>query len=99
MKNALYFILKAAFVLEVFTFLFWLFAYVEKRLDEKAMVNFKIYDAKQWTTNNYNTHITQYLNQTMKFDQLIKQIVKNIFLQKSCRKLGRETSSRPLFAF
>ena len=38
-------------------------------------------------------------NQTMKFDQLIKQIVKNIFLQKSCRKLGRETSSRPLFAF
>ena len=38
-------------------------------------------------------------NQTMKFDQLIKQIVKNIFLQNSCRKLGRETSPRPLFAF
>ena len=44
MKNAFYFMLKALFVLEVFTFLSWLFGYVEKRLDEKAMINFKIYD-------------------------------------------------------
>ena len=32
----------------------------------------------------------------MKFGQLIKYSVKNIFLQKSCRRLGRETSSSPL---
>ena len=60
------------------------------------------------TQNNGQQIITMHIlpnistnkgNQTMKFDQLIKQIVKNIFLQKSCRKLGRETSSRPLFAF
>ena len=42
MNKAFYFILKSLFVLEIFTFLPWLFGYVEKRLDKKAMVNFKI---------------------------------------------------------
>ena len=61
MKNVFYFMLKALFVLE-FTFLFWLFGYVERQLDKKRlMVNFKIYDFTEWTANNYNTHITQYL--------------------------------------
>ena len=55
-----YFMLKARFVLEIFTFLSWLFGYLETRLDEKAMVNFKIYDMADWTTNNYNAYITQY---------------------------------------
>ena len=36
-------------------------------------------------------------NQTMKFGQLIEYNKRNIFLQKLCRKWGRETSSRPLF--
>ena len=35
----------------------------------------------------------------MKFGQLIEYNKRNIFLQKSCRKWGRETSSRPLFVF
>ena len=35
--------LKALAVLEIFTFLSWLFDYAEKRLDKKAMVDFKIY--------------------------------------------------------
>ena len=34
--NAFYFMLKAVFVLQVITFLFWRFVYVEKQLDEKA---------------------------------------------------------------
>ena len=38
--------IKAFFVLEIFIFLSWLFGYVEKRLDKKAMVNFKIYDIR-----------------------------------------------------
>ena len=38
-------------------------------------------------------------NQTMKFGQLIEYNKRNIFLQKLCRKWGRETSSRPLFIF
>ena len=36
-------------------------------------------------------------NQTMKFGQLIEYNKRNIFLQKLCRKWGRETSSRPLY--
>ena len=35
--------LKAPFVLEIFKFFSLLFGYVEKWLDKKAMVNFKIY--------------------------------------------------------
>ena len=37
---------------DTFPFLPWLFGYLEKRIDKKAMVNFKIYDATDWTTNN-----------------------------------------------
>ena len=60
MKNAFYFILKTFFVLEIFTFLSWLFGYVEKWFDKKVIANFKIFDVTDWTANNYNTHITQY---------------------------------------
>ena len=38
----------------------WL-GYVEEWLDKKTKVNFKIYDFTDWTTNNYNTGIAQYL--------------------------------------
>ena len=57
MKNT-----KALFVLKIFTFLSQVFGCVEKRLDKKAIENFKIYDVTDWTTNNYNynTHIAQY---------------------------------------
>ena len=37
--------------------------------------------------------------QTMKFGQLLEYNKRNIFLQKLCRKWGKETSSRPLFIF
>ena len=60
-KNAFYFMLKPFFVLEIFTFLDWLFGYVEKGFDKKAMVNFKIDDVTVWINNNYNMHITRYL--------------------------------------
>ena len=39
----------------------WLFGFLEKPLDKKVKVNFKIYDVLDWTANIYNTHITQYL--------------------------------------
>ena len=54
---------KALFVLEIFTFLSWLFGYfgyVKNRLDKIAMVNFKIYDIADWAANNFNTHIAHY---------------------------------------
>ena len=101
MKNAFYFMLKALFVLEIFTFLSWSFGYVEKHLDEKVMVNFEIYDVTNWITNNHNTNSSNISgskgNQAIKFGQLINYSVRNIFLQKSCRKWDRETSFRPLF--
>ena len=37
------------------------FGHLEKRLYKKANVIFKIYDAINWETNDYNTHIAQYL--------------------------------------
>ena len=52
MKIVFYIMLKVLFILEIFSFLSWLFSYGEKRLYKKAMVNFKIFD---------NAHITQYL--------------------------------------
>ena len=52
--------LRALFVLDIFTFLSLNFGYVEKRLDKKAMVDFKIYDVTDWKANNCNTHIAQY---------------------------------------
>ena len=61
MKNTFYFMLKSLFVLEIFAFLPNLFGYVEKRLDIKAMINLKMHDVTDWTTSNYNTHITKYL--------------------------------------
>ena len=56
-KNAFYFMLKALFVLEIFTFLSGTFCYVEKRLDKKGIVNFKTQGITDWATNNYNTHL------------------------------------------
>ena len=53
--------LKAPFVLGIFKFLSRLFGYIEKRLEKMAKVNFKIYDVTDWTTNNYDTYIAQYL--------------------------------------
>ena len=98
MKYAFYFMLKALFVLEIFPFLSWRFGYVEKRFDRKAELNFKIYDVTDWTRNNYNIHIAKHLRKLRPSDNDICSVNK-IKLQKSCRKWGRETSSRPLFVF
>ena len=38
-------------------------------------------------------------NQTMKYGQLIEYNMRNTFLQKLCRKWGKETSSKPLLFF
>ena len=61
MKNAFYFMLEALFVVQILTFLYCISGFVEKRLDKKAMVNFKIHDVTAWITNLCNIHIAQYL--------------------------------------
>ena len=61
MKEGFYFMSKALFVLEIFIFLLSPFGYVEKRFDEKARVNFHIYDVTYWTTNICNIYFAQYM--------------------------------------
>ena len=56
MKDAFCFMLKAFFFLRDLHFCPKRFGYVEKQLDKKSQVDFKIYDVTDWTTNNYNTH-------------------------------------------
>ena len=61
MKDVHYFKLNALFVLKIFKFLSWLFGHVEKRVNLKHKVNFKIYDVTTSSTNNCNTYTDQYL--------------------------------------
>ena len=61
MKNGFYFMSKAFFVLKILKFLSWPFGHIGKWLHKKAESNFKIYDVTDWTWNNDNTHIVQYL--------------------------------------
>ena len=60
MKNAFYFMSKTR-SRSWDTYIFVFFGFVQKQLDENALVNFNIYDVTDWTTNNSNTNIAQYL--------------------------------------
>ena len=91
--------LKLLFVLKIFKFLPWVFDHVEKWLDLKDKVDFKIYDIITWDTNNCNTEILLNISrregkQTMKFGQLIEYDTINIFLGKPCTKCGGEIIPR-----
>ena len=61
MKSDCYIMLKSLFVLEIFTFLSWLFGNVEKHLRKKAMIIFKIWMSQTGQTNNYKLKYTYYL--------------------------------------
>ena len=51
------------------------------------------------SNDHYTTAPRTKDNQALKFGQLTNHSMRNIFIQKLCRKSGRETSSRPLFFF
>ena len=53
--------LKALFYLKIFKLLSKLFGFIVKQHDKKAKVNFKNYDATDWTKNNCIIHNVQYL--------------------------------------
>ena len=65
----------------------------------------KVLDIKGWTANNFNTDTVlpdisgSKGHQAVKSGQFIVNNVRNMFVQKSCSKWGRETSSRPVFVF
>ena len=101
-EKCFFFMSKALSVFKIFKFLFRLFAHIGKRLDKKVKVNLKIYDVTDWKPKNFNRHISQYLKKYRQAGNYIGQLVynvRNIFVQISCRKWGRETRSRPLFGF
>ena len=58
MKDAFYFTFKS--LLKIFTFWSRLFGHVEKQLDQRNKVNYKIYDVATWETNNYKAYIGKY---------------------------------------
>ena len=61
-KNVFYFVLKALFVLDIFTFSANILVMCKKRLDKKA-INFKLisnYDVIDRTTSNYNTEASSW---------------------------------------
>ena len=95
--------LKALFVLQIFTFWFWPFGYLEKWLGKKDKVNFKTYGITGWITNiiipqSTNINISRSKgNQTMKFDQLIEYNMRNILLKKSYPKYDEEAIPRFFF--
>ena len=61
-------------LLKIFKFLSWLFGPIEKRLDLKTKVNFKIYYVTTWLTNNCNTNISQYLKELRQSDNEISSV-------------------------
>ena len=103
MKTAIYFMLKALFVLKIFTFLAWLYGYVENGLIGKLWLISKFMTSQigqQIITIRILPNISRKKgNQATYFGQLIKYSLRKISLQKLCRKLRRETSSRLLFCF
>ena len=103
MKNALYFTLKPLFVLKIFKFLSWLF----KSCSKNGSIRKTRLISKLWRQNLVKRQLQYTLpniswskgNQTMTYGQLIGYKKRNVFLQKSCKKWGRETSPRLLFVF
>ena len=94
-----YFELKSLFILEIFTFLSWRFGCVEKWLDKKTMVNFKIYGVTDCTRN-----ITIYIlsntsrlkdNQKMKPEMNITREI--YFFKKMMQKFWWRSYSQTLF--
>ena len=52
-----FFTLKSSFCSQDISIFSLLFSNIEKQLDEKDKVHFKIYNVATWETNNCNTHI------------------------------------------
>ena len=75
-RDALYFMLKAHFFLELFSFFSRLFflTCLEKGLDKRDTVNFKIYNVTDWITNIYNTHTAQITTHILSKAQKVREV-------------------------
>ena len=100
MKNVFYFIIKASFVLKIFTFLTQLFNHVEKRLYFIKDRLISIFMMSQTEALNMAIYILLNIsrstdNEVMKFGPLVEYNMGNIFLEKSYAKSSGETIPRP----
>ena len=100
MQNAFYFMLKVLFALEIFTFLSWIFGYIEKRhLIRKLRLIPKLRTSQtgqQIVTIHMLSNILRSKgNRTLRFGQLIEYNMRNIFQEKSYTKCGGKVSPRP----
>ena len=46
---------------KLFSFLVYLYIFGRIFLEKRATVSFESHNVTNWTTNNYNIHITQYI--------------------------------------
>ena len=104
MKNDFCFILRVLSVLKIFRFLSWLFGHIQKTTFSRKIMLISKFVTSRPCSQTITIHILPNIslskgNQIIKFGQLIECNKINIFLQKSCRKWGRETSSMPRFVF
>ena len=68
--------------------------------DNKVMVNFKIYDNKDWTIHILPNISRIKSNPTMKCDQIIKYSMRNIFVTKHVKhEIGKLVPNLFLFCF
>ena len=101
MKNAFHFMLKALFVLKIFTFFVLIFWSCRNGLMKKLSLISK-FMTSQAAQKTITIHILPNLrksksnHQAMKFGRLVEYNIRYIFLQKSWKKWCRETNSRPL---
>ena len=98
MKTVFYFAVKALLVFKIFKFFSGLFGYVgngfirNKELISRFMTS---QSGKQTTVIHILPNISRRkCNQKIKFDQLIKENMRNNFREKSCRKCDAETLPR-----
>ena len=101
MKNGFYFTLKALFVLNLFKFCLDFLAIYKRGLIRKIRLISK-FMASQPEKQTIAIHILSNISrskgdQTTKFGQLIEYNMRNIFLEKSCKKCCGETISRLFF--
>ena len=103
MENAFYFMLKALFILNIITFLSLLFGHIRKRLDKKARLILK-FITLQTGQQIISIHILPKVsinkeNETMKFGQLPKYYLRNIFFSNIIQKMRQEDNFDTSFSF
>ena len=101
-EKCLYFILKALFALDIFTFFSSCFRYAEKWLEKKAKVITSKFMTSQTEQQIITIHILPNIsrsqgNQTTTFGQLTEYNIRNILLEISYTKCGGEASTRLIY--